>query len=114
MGKWVKDEHGIEQYCYTAKELRGIAYGYRNYRLTPDNISLKAGDWEGLIDTKADFDSALKSLSPYEQRFIQLIIRRMAITDEELELRGFPEAEELGKKIFKQVANYLNGGENEV
>lgn len=116
MGYWERGEYNREQWYYTVSNLWDIAESYFHiyqgidfyrrgiFKYTVTNPWL-------IAEYKADFDGAVKSLSPRKQRFIRLIIGE-EITNGELEVRGFYDAEKFKLAIFKEMANFLNGIDN--
>jgi hypothetical protein len=100
---------------YEAKDLLQIAENYEDY--VPDENKINqvywARNWEGIIIAKADFDTALKSLSPRKRRFIELIIelkeKENEVIKRELEIRGYWDVEKFKWAILNEMARTLNG-----
>ncbi len=81
---------------YSAKLLETIAGQYGDYKPSP----YLPDNWENIAELKCDFDSAYKQLNKAEQH---------AVFDVYCDL--FTEGRR--KRIFRKMAEYLNGVRNE-
>lgn len=113
----VKD---YKPFFYSIRLLKTIASNYDSYN--PDSSEFDTQHWKEVIELKADFDRALKSLGAKRRRVIKAgmeaktaedIKEGKGISNYRLRQQGFYAVGKFRNESFGMMCDFLNGGNKE-